>query len=196
LRIVAGKWRGRPIRAPRGKAVRPTADRVREALFSALAGRTSGRSVLDLFAGTGALGLEALSRGAVRAVFVEVDPEAFAVLRRNLEALEATEAEALLMDYRRAVRTLRERGRRFGLVFLDPPYGKGMAEDAAARLREAGLLEPGAAVVVEEAARTPEAVFPDPWNRVFDRRYGDTRVTVFELPGASCCGQESREEMT
>jgi 16S rRNA (guanine966-N2)-methyltransferase len=180
----------------RGKAVRPTADRVREALFSALAGRTSGRSILDLFAGTGALGLEALSRGAARAVFVEADPGAFAVLRRNLETLEAVEAEALLMDYRKAVRLLRDRGTRFGLVFLDPPYGKGMAADAAGRLREAGLLEPGAAVVVEEAARMPEAVFPEAWPRVFDRRYGGTRVTVFEVPEASGCGEGSREERT
>lgn len=175
--------------------MRPTADRVREALFSALAGRIVGRAVLDLFAGTGALGLEALSRGAASAVFVEADPGVFAVLQRNLEALGAAEGEALLMDYRKAVGVLRERGRRFGLVFLDPPYGKGMAADAAGRLREAGLLDPGAAVVVEEAARAPGAGFPEPWVLVFDRRYGDTRVTVFEAPGTTG-GERTREEAT
>jgi 16S rRNA (guanine966-N2)-methyltransferase len=161
--------------------VRPTADRVREAIFSILGEKTEGARVLDLFAGTGALGLEALSRGASSAVLVESDPGAFEILRRNVLDLEATRAETLLMDSRAAVRALRRRGIRFGLVFLDPPYGKGIAEGSAADLDGAGLLEPGGTVVVEDAARAAETPFPPGWERVGDRRYGDTRVMIFSV---------------
>jgi len=161
--------------------VRPTADRVREALFSILGDRTEGARVLDLFAGTGALGLEALSRGALSAVLVESDPRAFEVMRRNVLDLGASGAETLLMDSRAALRTLRRRGSRFGLVFLDPPYGKGIAGSAAADLDGAGILEPGGTVVVEESARAEESLFPAGWERAGDRRYGDTRVMIFSV---------------
>jgi len=180
LRIVAGKWRGRTLRAPKGLAVRPTSDRVREAIFDILGGRVDGASVLDLFAGSGALGLEALSRGASQAVFVESDPTAFGVLRKNIESLGAGEAESHLLDYRQALRRLRARSMRFGLVFLDPPYGKGLSADSAAGLSRAGLLQPGGTVVVEEAFRAPEAAFPEGWDLFVDRRYGDTRVMLFK----------------
>jgi 16S rRNA (guanine966-N2)-methyltransferase len=139
----------------------------------------SGAAILDLFAGSGALGLEGLSRGAASAVFVESDPGAFGTLRANMESLGVQSAEPLRLDYRQALRRLRARGMRFGLVFLDPPYGKGMAAESAAALGRAGLVGPGATVVVEEAARMPDAVFPDGWETVADRRYGDTRVMIF-----------------
>ncbi len=137
--------------------------------------------MLDLFAGTGALGLEALSRGASSAVLVESDPRAFDVMRRNVQDLGATGAETLRMDSRAALRTLRRRGIRFGLAFLDPPYGKGIAEDSAAELEAADILEPGGTVVVEEAARAEEPRFPPGWERLGDRRYGDTRVMIFTV---------------
>jgi 16S rRNA (guanine966-N2)-methyltransferase len=159
--------------------VRPTADRVREAIFDILGSGTEGARVLDLFAGTGALGLEALSRGASSAVLVESDPRIFAVLRRNVLDLGADAAEILPMDCRAAVRVLRGRGIRFDLVFLDPPYGKGLAERAAEDLAGACLLECGGTIVVEEAARTPAPVFPAAWERAGDKRYGDTRVMIF-----------------
>lgn len=161
--------------------MRPTADRVREAIFNILENRTEGARVLDLFAGTGALGLEAISRGASSAVLVESDPRVFAVLRRNVLDLCATEAEPLLMDWRAALRALRRRGCRFGLVFLDPPYGKGIAERSGGDLDGAGVLEPGGTVVVEESARTGEPLFPAGWERAEDRRYGDTRVMIFTV---------------
>ncbi|MGE5753125.1 MAG: 16S rRNA (guanine(966)-N(2))-methyltransferase RsmD [Deltaproteobacteria bacterium] len=181
MRIVAGKWRGRPLRAPKGLAVRPTTDRVREAIFDILGERVSGTSVLDLFAGSGALGLEALSRGASRAVFVEPDPAAFAVLKKNVESLGAGDSEAWPLDYRQALRRLRARSMRFDLVFLDPPYRKGLAPDSAAVLSRAGLVREGGSVVVEEAFRAPEASFPEGWVLSTDRRYGDTRVMLFEV---------------
>ncbi len=161
--------------------MRPTADRVREAIFNILGEKTEGARVLDLFAGTGALGLEALSRGASSAVLVESHPRSFAVMRRNVEELRASEAELLPMDYRAALRSLRKRGSCFGLVFLDPPYGKGIAERSAGELAGAGVLDPGGTVVVEEAARAVESLFPAAWERTEDRRYGDTRVMIFTV---------------
>jgi 16S rRNA (guanine966-N2)-methyltransferase len=159
--------------------VRPTADRVREAIFNILGGQTVEATVLDLFAGTGALGLEALSRGAKMAVLVESDPLAFTVVRGNVRALEATGAKSLPMEYRAALRFLRRHGFRFDLAFLDPPYGKGIAERSAGDLAVAGLLEPGGVVVVEESVRAKESLFPAEWERIEDRRYGDTRVMIF-----------------
>ncbi len=160
-------------------AVRPTTDRVREAIFDILGESVAGAAALDLFAGSGALGLEALSRGAASAVLVEPDPAAFAVLRGNIDSLSASGAEALPLDYRKALRRLRARGTRLGLVFLDPPYGRGLASAAAAEIERSGLLAPGAVVVVEDAFRSPEDAFPEGWERTVDRRYGDTRVRMF-----------------
>jgi 16S rRNA (guanine966-N2)-methyltransferase len=182
MRIVAGKWGGRTLKAPRGLAVRPTTDRVREALFSILGARIEGREVLDLFAGTGALAIEALSRGAASAFLSEPDADAFAVMEDNLASLGATAAETFKGDFRKAIKRLALKGRRFGLVFLDPPYGKGLGHAASRALAGAGLLPEGALVVVEEATRSPEGVFPDGWVLLTDRRYGDTRVMVFEVP--------------
>lgn len=185
MRIVAGRWKGRVLRAPRGRSVRPTLDRVRESVFDVLGGRVAGARVLDLFAGTGAMALEALSRGASSAVLVEADPRAFAALEGNVAALGAEGADALLLDYRKAVRLLARRGRRFGLVFLDPPYGRGLAAAAASLLDGSGLLDPGATVVVEEGARGDPGAFPGGWTRETDRTYGDTRIVLFDVPTRS-----------
>ncbi len=179
MRIVAGKWGGRRLASPGGRAVRPTADRVREALFSILGERVAGARVLDLFAGTGALGLEALSRGAASAVFVESDPEAFAVLSRNVTTLGEEGTMRVRSDWRRAVRRFSREGARFSLVFLDPPYGKGIAAAAARAIGRGGLAEPGAAVVVEESSKEPPGNYPPEWRVAAERRYGDTLVTVF-----------------
>jgi 16S rRNA (guanine(966)-N(2))-methyltransferase RsmD len=194
MRIVAGKWGGRGLRAPRGMAVRPTTDRVREALFSILGARVEGAAVLDLFAGTGALAIEALSRGAERAVLVEPDTDAFAAMTANLASVGAAGAETIRADFRKAIRRLAAAGTRFDLVFLDPPYGKGLAEAAAKALDEAGLLLPGATVVVEEASRTPDGSFPARWSSVDARRYGDTRLVVFEIEAPTEGGQAPPQE--
>ncbi len=154
---------------------------MREAVFDILGGRVERTAVLDLFAGTGAMALEALSRGASSAVLVEADPRVFEVLRRNAESLGAGEAEAILSDYRQAVRALRARRKRFDLVFLDPPYGKGLGSAAAGALARAGLVGPGAIVVAEEAVRFPDDPFPPGWETAADRRYGDTRIRLFDV---------------
>lgn len=194
MRIVAGKWGGRTLRAPRGMAVRPTTDRVREALFSILGGRVERRAVLDLFGGTGALAIEALSRGAASAVLAEPDPDAFAALTANLASIGASDAETIKGDFRKAIRRLAGQGRRFDLVFLDPPYGKGMAASASKALTEAGLLADGAIVVVEEASRTPDEAFPPGWDVQVDRRYGDTRLKIFAVTAPPASGRTPGQE--
>jgi 16S rRNA (guanine(966)-N(2))-methyltransferase RsmD len=185
LRVVAGRWRGRTLRAPRGLAVRPTSDRVREAVFAILGERVAGAKVLDLFAGTGAMAIEALSRGASVAVLVESSPQAAEVLKANLASVGASPAACLPMDYRKALRQLAARGERFSLVFLDPPYGRGLLGRAAEALARAGLLLPGAVVVAESAARDPGEPVPAGWVPATDRRYGDTRVTFYEVASGS-----------
>ncbi|GAB4235013.1 MAG: 16S rRNA (guanine(966)-N(2))-methyltransferase RsmD [Deltaproteobacteria bacterium] len=182
MRIIAGKWRGRTIRAPRGRSVRPTTDRVREAVFSILGHEVEGSSVLDLFAGTGAMAIESLSRGAASAVLVESSHATFVSMRGNLSALGIRDAVCLPLDYREAVRRLSAKDRRFTLVFLDPPYGKGLVGRAAASLAAAGILAPGAVVVAERASRDPEDPVPAGWRERVERRYGDTRITLYDIP--------------
>ncbi|HET8672108.1 MAG TPA: 16S rRNA (guanine(966)-N(2))-methyltransferase RsmD [Thermoleophilaceae bacterium] len=171
MRIVAGEFRGRTIRAPAGRSTRPTADRVREALFSIL-GPLDGERVLDLFAGSGALGIEALSRGAASAVFVDSDPRAVEAVRRNLESL----GSAATVHRRDALAYLRSaRERPFDLVFLDPPYSS--ASELAGRLSELlpDVLSEGARIVSESDKRTPlELTLP----LVDERVYGDTRIAI------------------
>jgi len=183
VRVVAGKWGGRTIRAPRGTSVRPTTDRVREAVFAILADDVEGSVVLDLFAGTGAMAIEALSRGAAGAVLVESSPAALSALRANLASLEAEDAVCVPLDFREAVRRLSAKGRTFDLVFLDPPYGKGLVGLSAGLLSRAGILAPAAVVVAERASRDPVETLPAGWRERVERRYGDTRITLYDIPG-------------
>jgi 16S rRNA (guanine966-N2)-methyltransferase len=170
VRIVAGEFRGRRLAAPRGVRTRPTADRVREALFSML-GDVSGARVLDLYAGSGALGIEALSRGAESAVFVERDPRAVAAIERNLASI-GLEQRIVKGD---ALRFLARDERTFDLVFCDPPY------DSASRLAGPlaehlpALTSDHARIVTESDKRNPlELPFP----LATERTYGDTRIAI------------------
>ncbi len=176
MRVIAGRLGGRRLRAPRGAVTRPTAEAVREALFSMLSD-VSGAEVLDLFAGSGALGIEALSRGARRAVFVERNAASYAALRANLRALELGRGEALARhaEARVGIRTARRRGETYDLVFIDPPYRQ--AQDWADVLRDTlpALLNEAARVVVESDRRAPLAL-ELPIEQ--ERRYGDTLITI------------------
>src|SRR5438270_8498155 len=155
MRIVGGRLRGRALAAPKSQAIRPTADRLRESLFNILihayGDPVTGARVLDLFAGTGALGLEAISRGAAFALFVDDGAEARALLRQNVEALGLA---AVTKIFRRDATKLGPAHpvEPFSLAFLDPPYGKELAEKALASAREGGWLTDNALVVVEESA--------------------------------------------
>ena len=175
MRIIAGEKRGAKIFAPRGHDTRPTGDRVREAAFN-LIGPVDGASVLDLFAGAGGYGLEALSRGAASAVFAESDRAAVGAIRQNLEKLGFT-ATVLGRD---AVQVLAEEagaGRRYDLVLLDPPYRMySSLQDRIALYLPAVLAEDGLAVVETHAKEEPEL----PLSKRTSRRYGSARLTLFE----------------
>ena len=173
--MIAGEWRGRPLKAPPGAATRPTSDRVREALFSILAARVPGARVLDLFAGSGALGLEALSRGAAAATFVDDAPAAVKAIRANLDALGGA-AEVRRADAVRFLAAARQDGAQYDLVFLDPPYRH--AERLAPALSEAlpAVLAPGAVAVAESDRRAPLDLTLSLHD---ERRYGDTLIRFY-----------------
>jgi 16S rRNA (guanine966-N2)-methyltransferase len=179
VRIVGGKFRGRTIAAPRHEGLRPTADRVRESIFNILAHgmgdfEIEGARVIDLFAGTGALGLEAMSRGAAFCLFVEESPEARALIRTNVESLGLTGETRI---FRRDASNLGVAGTMtpFTLAFLDPPYEKGLGETALQALHEGGWLTKGAMVVLEERmGATP--LLPSGYIEIDRRDWGDTQA--------------------
>lgn len=178
MRIIGGRWRGRRLAAvgagDPGAHLRPTSDRVRESIFNLLvngghADALDGTRVLDVFAGTGALGLEALSRGAASATFIETGRRSLAILRENLALLDAPAR----IHARDATRP--GPGAPHDLVFLDPPYGRGLGEAAMVALGAEGWIAPGALVVWEEGA---EIAVPEGLRQIDRRRWGDTHVTL------------------
>src|SRR5688572_23466211 len=179
MRVVGGRLKGRNLASPASREIRPTADRLREALFNILmhayGDPLSGARVLDLFAGTGALGIEAVSRGAAFTLFVDNGAEARALLRQNVEALGLG---GVTKVYRRDATNLGPTHplEPFSLAFLDPPYGRGLAEKALASLRDGGWLTAGALVVVEEA-KAAAFVAPDGFEELERRAYDDTEFT-------------------
>jgi 16S rRNA (guanine(966)-N(2))-methyltransferase RsmD len=176
MRIIAGERRGHTILAPKGHETRPTSDRVRENVFNIVAPWVEGARVLDLYAGSGAMGLEALSRGAQTAVFAEADPDAVRVIERNLDKLRLTGATVLRLDATTALAQEVAAGRKYDLVLADPPYA--MTDyTALARYLPRVLAEDGL-LVLESAAKT-EPELAELAVRT-TRKYGSTRVTVFE----------------
>jgi 16S rRNA (guanine966-N2)-methyltransferase len=181
MRVTGGSLGGRRLRAPRDGA-RPSSDRVREATFARL--DPEGAAVLDLYAGTGALGIEALSRGAESVTFVERSSRCVRVLRQNLDALGiATRCEVVVAAASEALSRLAEQGRRYDLVLLDPPYASDEASAALAALVRSELLPEGAMVVVESSRRRPPAVV-EGLEAIDERRYGDTLITRFRAASA------------
>ena len=180
MRIVGGRLRGRTIAAPTSQAIRPTADRLRESLFNILvhayADPITGARVLDLFAGTGALGFEAASRGAAFVLFIDDGAEARALLRENVEALGLG---AVTRIFRRDATRLGAAHplAPFSLAFLDPPYGKGLAEEALASARAGGWLTADALVVAEEAT-SAEFAAPEGFEELERRTYDDTQIVI------------------
>lgn len=188
MHIVAGSLKGQRLVLPRGHRTRPTADQVRIALMDTLMPRLPGARFLDLFAGAGGVGLEALSRGAARAVFVEQDAAAVTALQRNVASLRVRYATRVLRsDAGRALNRLAEDGERFELVFLDPPYDAGLVEKTLARLGDGALTTPDAIVVAQHFTKRPP---PDTLGALAafrTRRFGETTLTFFR-PGAYDAG--------
>ena len=183
MRVVGGRLKGRNIAAPTSRDIRPTADRLRESVFNilihAFGDPIAGARVLDLFAGTGALGIEAVSRGAAFALFVDNGTEARALLRNNVEALGLG---GVTKVYRRDATNLGPAHpvEPFSLVFLDPPYGKGLADKALASLRDGGWLTPEALVVVEEA-KAAAFTAPEGFVELERRAYDDTEFVFLRV---------------
>ena len=183
MRVVGGSLRGRAIIAPKSMAIRPTADRLRESLFNILIHSfddpISGARVLDLFAGTGALGIEALSRGAAFALFVDEGAEARALLRENVAALGLGGTSKI---FRRDATKLAEPNplAPFSLAFLDPPYEQGLATVALNSARLGGWLTPGVLIVVEEATKA-RFTAPEGFSETDRRRYDDTEFVFLRL---------------
>ena len=184
MRVVAGRFRGRALVAPDDMGIRPTSDRVRESVFNILAHGVedftlAGARVIDLFAGTGALGIEAVSRGAAFCLFVEEAAEARALIRRNVEALGLTGKTRI---FRRDATDLGPAGNMepYGLAFLDPPYGKGLGEKALAGLVDGNWLKPGAICVLEEKAGLALSL-PSGLEQLDSRSWGETEVRFLRL---------------
>ena len=181
MRIVGGEARGRPLRAVPGRSTRPTSDRVRQSLFDVLGQRCDGLRVLDLFAGTGALGLEALSRGAEAATLVDEDKDACAVALRNAESLGyAARCTVMREDVFRALARLPGP---YDLVFSDPPYAARASGRILEALAKGPLLAGGGRAVLERDRREPLPEVPAGLRLVEERRYGDTVLLFVERAG-------------
>ncbi len=181
LRIIGGNWRGRKWRFPDGVDIRPTPDRVRETVFNWLGGRTQGARCLDLFAGSGALGLEALSRGAAHVSFVDSSEAVVRELRLRLAEWQATDARVQRSD---ALAYLAGGAQPCDIVFLDPPFAGALLEQAAARLAQHGWLRPGALIYVECAASAALPTLPANWQALKAKRAGEVGYHLYALPGA------------
>lgn len=182
MRIISGRYKGRRLQSISGTAVRPTADQVREALFNILAEIVSGAFVLDLFSGTGAMGIEALSRRAQYAVFIDNASQPLTVLRKNLNTFGLlAQSRIIRWNIAKNLNCLKPFPNKFDLVFMDPPYQKGLIPVALTNLMRVQCLEPGA-IIVAEHERHCDITLPDASVSVTDqRRYGQTRLTFFHF---------------
>lgn len=182
MRITGGSARGRRLEVPSVEGLRPTTDRARETLFNVLGQRLDGVRVLDLFAGSGALGIEALSRGADGCVFVERDGAAVRGLRHNLEGTgTADRGQVLRSDWRAAVRRLASEAARFDLVLLDPPYGRDLVAPVIAAVVAAGLVAADGWLAAEHAAADSPPEAPPGYERFRELRVGSSRISLFRV---------------
>jgi len=189
LRVISGRLKGKKLFALKDLTLRPTSDRVKEAIFDLLQKFPPGERVLDLFAGTGALGIEALSRGAPNAFFVEESPRSCTVLQRNIEACHLTDqAEVLMREVEAGLKVLEKRRGSFDLIFLDPPYGKGLACRTLQALTRISLLSPDALIVAEHSPNEDLTSIPS-LERIDWRKYGGTEVSIFRPKGKEYLGR-------
>lgn len=185
LRIIAGNWRGRQLTFPDVEGLRPTGDRVRETLFNWLQPVLGFSRCLDCFAGSGALGFEAASRGAASVVMVEADRLAFNTLKENQASLQAEQCE-LIQD--RVESYLDSSNTKFDVVFLDPPYQLDLWSPVAAMLTEKDLLNAGARIYLEYPKRQPQPVLPQSWHCLREKQAGDVKYALFEFQAGTADG--------
>ena len=177
MRVITGKARGVQLKTPEGLATRPTSDRVKEALFSIINFDVPGMTVLDLFGGTGQLGIEALSRGAERAVFVDASEDACKLIRENLKRTKLeSQGRVVKSDYLSFLRACREK---FGIIFLDPPYAEVFLENALNCITEIDILQSGGIIVAERPLEKPLVLDFPGYTRSRDYKYGNTLITLY-----------------
>jgi len=182
LRVIAGSARGTKLKAPKGLSVRPTADRVKEALFNIISARIVDCLFIDLFAGSGAVGIEALSRGAASAVFVDHNRGNIVLIRDNLEKTRLSErARLLLSDSGRAIDRLGAEKLKADLIFIDPPYDLTNVELLVSRVIAKDLINPTGLVVVEHTAKN--LIWAESFPGYRQKKYGDTGLTFITPPG-------------
>ena len=184
MRIISGTSKGRKLVTPRNRSLRPTADRVKESIFNILRGEIEGRLVLDLFAGTGNLGIEALSRGARKVVFVEKGRHALGLIQKNLAqfGLEGR-SEVLPIDANRAIGILKQRGETFDLILMDPPYERGLIEKTLLKLSLYPVYHRDSLLVIEHHRRETLAPILHGWNLIRQRQMGETVISFLTPQG-------------
>lgn len=179
MRVIAGKAKGRRLGVPKRKGVRPTSDYLREALFDILGSSIRGVRFLDLYAGSGAVGIEALSRGSAEVVFLEQDPGCLRALRENLEIVGLGSRRVIAGDVLRVLPRLVRQGEGFDMIFLDPPYGTGLAGRTLSAVASGDLLRPEGLVIVEHFAKEPLPSDTGRLRRVREKRHGQTMLTFY-----------------
>jgi 16S rRNA (guanine(966)-N(2))-methyltransferase RsmD len=178
MRIISGTSRGRKLVTPRNRSLRPTSDRVKESVFNILGGAIEGRLVLDLFAGTGNLGIEALSRGARKVVFVEKERHALGLIQKNLSQFGwEGRSEVLPVDVNRAIRILKQRGKTFDLIFMDPPYEKGLIERTLLKLGLHPVYQGDSLLIIEHHRREILPPTLHGWHLIRQRQIGETVIS-------------------
>jgi 16S rRNA (guanine966-N2)-methyltransferase len=182
MRIIAGRFKGTKLPSVKGKSVRPTASRVRESLFSVIGSDIDGAQVLDLFAGSGAFGFEAVSRGAERAVLVDQNRDGARNLAKAVELLRVEDqVEILSMGAAQAIRLLEQQGRKFSVIFLDPPYASDLAQRITGDPSFPGLLTDEGIIILERRSGAPAIPMPPCFEMYWSRKYGDTQVEIFHF---------------
>lgn len=178
IRVIGGERRGKRLLSVHGLATRPTADRVRESIYNIISARIANASVLDLFAGTGILGIEALSRGARFALFIDNSRAPVETIRKNLIACRfETRAKVVQHDIQNGLRWLKTDEAPFNLVFVDPPYQQALVGSTLSHLHDSGALSPDALIVVEHSVAAPLPELPPGFTRIDERNYGKTLVS-------------------
>ena len=182
MRVISGKVRGLKLNTPKNQDVRPTTDRVKENLFNMISSYIMDSNILDLFAGTGSLGIECLSRGAKNCVFVDISKESISIVKSNIKkARVENESLVLNLDFKDAVSRLQSQKNKFDVIFMDPPYYKEMFVDALEKIDNANLLDEDGIIVVEHDTKD---ILPDKVNRLEktkDKKYGNTTLTFYKM---------------
>lgn len=184
MRIISGKFKGQRLIGPKNEAIRPTSDRIKESIFNILRNEVREKKVLDLFAGTGNLGIEALSRGAKKVFFVEKGRRGIRIIQRNLtQCGMASQSEIIHKDVNRAIGILQNRGEIFDIIFLDPPYGKGLIQKTLEKLNTQRIYKEDSILVIQHDRREPLSEEIEEWYLINQRRIGDTLLSFLRASG-------------